>query len=65
MKEGAQESMTTRKAGGLDFTAIGGKGGARSDPIVGNNAVEPGAKSRRGGIWKTPSYEPSVFMISV
>jgi hypothetical protein len=28
------ESTTTRKAGGLDFTAIGGKGGARSAPIV-------------------------------
>ena len=34
------ESTTTRKAGGLDFTAIGGKGGARSAPIVENNAVE-------------------------
>jgi hypothetical protein len=33
----------------LDFTAIGGKGGARRAPIVENNAVE----SRRGGIWKT------------
>jgi hypothetical protein len=28
-------STTTRKAGGLDFTAIGGRGGARSAPIVG------------------------------
>jgi len=38
------ESTTTRTAGGLDFTAIGGKRqGARSDPIVENNAVEPGA----------------------
>jgi hypothetical protein len=33
------ESTTTRKAGGLDFTAIGGKGGAPLAPIVENNAV--------------------------
>ncbi|MGD9044786.1 MAG: hypothetical protein PVG06_13790 [Desulfobacterales bacterium] len=44
------ESITTRKAVGLDFTAIGGKGGARSAPIVENNAVEPGAKHP---VWKT------------
>ena len=44
------ESTTTRKAGGLDFTAIGGKGGARKAPIVENNAVEPGAKHP---VWKT------------
>jgi hypothetical protein len=46
-------STTARKAGGLDFIAIGGKGGAQSAPIVENNAVKPGAQSRHGGIWKT------------
>jgi hypothetical protein len=39
------ESTTTRRAGGLDFTAKGGKRqGARSAPIVENTAV-----------WKTHS----------
>ena len=37
-------STTTHKAGGLDFTAIGGKGGARSAPIV--------------AVWKTQSSRP-------
>jgi hypothetical protein len=45
------ESTTTRIAGALDFTAIGGKRqGARSAPIVENNAVKPGAKNP---VWKT------------
>ncbi|MCP4711140.1 MAG: hypothetical protein GY869_21175 [Planctomycetes bacterium] len=40
------ESTTTRAAGGLDFAAIGGKGGARSAPIV------------AGGIgWAAPGSE--------
>jgi hypothetical protein len=33
--EKKMKSTTIRKAGGLDYTAIGGKGGARSAPIVG------------------------------
>ena len=41
------ESTTTRKAGGLDFTAIGGKRQGREVPQ--SLRVE----SRRGGIWKT------------
>jgi hypothetical protein len=45
------ESTTTRAAGGLDFTAIGGKRQGREvSPIVENNAVEPGAKNP---VWKT------------
>ena len=38
------ESTTTCVAGGLDFTAIGGKGGARNAPIV--------------AVWKTLSARP-------
>jgi hypothetical protein len=38
----SMESTTTRAAGGLDFTAIGGKRQGREvSPIVENNAVEP------------------------
>ena len=47
------ESTTTRKAGGLDFTAIGGKRHGREVPqSLKNNAVEPGAKHP---VWKTQS----------
>jgi excinuclease ABC subunit A len=50
---GVAESTTTRSAGGLDFTAIGGKRQGREVPqIVENNAVEPGAKHP---VWKTQS----------
>jgi hypothetical protein len=45
------ESTTTRTAGGLDFTAISGKRQGREVPQ--SLRVEPGAKSRHGGIWKT------------
>jgi len=34
LQDTRNESTTTRTAGGLDFTALGGKGGARSAPIV-------------------------------
>jgi putative N6-adenine-specific DNA methylase len=47
------ESTTTRKAGGSDFTAIGGKRQGREvPPSLKNNAVEPGAKH---AVWKTQS----------
>ncbi|MBW2412322.1 MAG: hypothetical protein JRF72_21185 [Deltaproteobacteria bacterium] len=42
------ESTTTRKAGGLDFTAVGGKRQGREVPQ--SLRVEPGATSRPGGI---------------
>jgi molybdate transport system ATP-binding protein len=49
------ESTTTRKAGGLDFTAIGGKKqGSEAPQIVENNAVEPGANHP---VWKTQSAD--------
>ncbi|MGD8881889.1 MAG: hypothetical protein PVI82_08360 [Desulfobacterales bacterium] len=44
------ESTTTRKAGGLDFTAIGGKRQGRKVPQ--SLRVEPGAKHP---VWKTQS----------
>ena len=44
------ESTTTRKAGGLDFTAIGGKRQGREAPQ--SLRVEPGAKHP---VWKTQS----------
>jgi hypothetical protein len=47
------ESTTSRKAGGLDYTAIGGKRQGREvPPIVENNAVEPSAKHP---VWKPQS----------
>ena len=47
------ESTTTRKAGGLDFTAIGGKRQGREvPPIVENNAAEAGAEHP---VWKAQS----------
>ena len=47
------ESTTTRKAGGLDFTAYGGKIQGREVPqIVENNAAEPGAEHP---VWKAQS----------
>ena len=49
------ESTTARKAGGLDFTAAGGKRQGREVPQ--SLRVEAGAKPRRGGIWKTQSYQ--------
>jgi len=42
------ESTTTRKAGGLDFTALGGKRQGREVPQ--SLRVEPGAKHP---VWKT------------
>ena len=49
--------MTTRIAGGLDFSANGGKRHAvRSAPIVENNAVKPGAKHP---VWNTRFFKPS------
>jgi len=44
------ESTTTRTAGGLDFTAIGGKRQGREVPQ--SLRVEPGAKHP---VWKTQS----------
>jgi len=44
------ESTTTRLAGGLDFTAIGGKRQGREVPQ--SLRVEPGAKHP---VWKTQS----------
>ena len=51
------ESTTTRKAGGLDFTAIGGKKQGREAPQ--SLRVEPGAKYP---VWKTqlPVYRDSL-----
>jgi len=49
-----EESTTTRKAGGLDFTAIGGK--RQGCEVPRSLRAEPGAKSRRGGIWKAQSH---------
>jgi hypothetical protein len=47
----SHESTATRTAGGLDFTALGGKRQGREVPqIVENNAVKPGAKHP---VWKT------------
>jgi len=47
------ESTTTRQAGGLGFTAIGGKRqGSEAPQSLKNNAVEPGAKHP---VWKTQS----------
>jgi hypothetical protein len=54
---GGPESTTTRKAGGLGFTAIGGKRQGHEVPqIVENNAVKPGAcqcpyRSMSGMVW--------------
>jgi hypothetical protein len=42
------ESTTTRKAGGLDFTAIGGK--RQGHEVPQSLRVEPGAKNP---VWKT------------
>jgi soluble lytic murein transglycosylase-like protein len=53
------ESRTTRTAGGLDFTAIGGKRQGREVPQ--SLPVEPDAKSRRGGIWKTQLTEHQII----
>ena len=54
----ASESTTTRKAGGLDFTAIGGKKQGREVPqIVENNAAESGAKHP---VWKAQPVGPNV-----
>ncbi|MGD9043633.1 MAG: hypothetical protein PVG06_07970 [Desulfobacterales bacterium] len=50
------KSTTTRKAGGLDFTATGGNGGAQSAAIVENNAVKPGAQHRHAGIEKPKNH---------
>jgi len=47
------ESTTTRKAGGLDFSVISGKRQGREAPQ--SLRGEPGAKSRRGVIWKIQS----------
>ena len=47
------ESTTTRKAGGLDFTAIGGKRQGREVPQ--SLRVKPGAKHP---VWKTQSRNP-------
>jgi hypothetical protein len=50
------ESTTTRKAGGLDFTAIGGKRQGREvPPIVENNAVETVDSRAKYPVWKTQS----------
>jgi len=50
------ESTTTRKAGGLDFTAVGGKRQGREVPQ--SLRVE----SRLGGIWKTQSSPAALFL---
>jgi uncharacterized membrane protein YraQ (UPF0718 family) len=50
------ESTTTRKAGGLDFTAIGGKRQGREVPqIFENNAVETVDSRAKHPVWKTQS----------
>jgi hypothetical protein len=56
------ESTTTRIAGGLDFTAIGGKGVGRSAPIVEKNAAEAGAKHPA---WKAQLTLSPYFKLSV
>jgi hypothetical protein len=53
------ESTTTRTAGGLDFTAIGGKRQGREVPQ--SLPVKPDAKFRLGGIWKTQLTEHQII----
>jgi excinuclease ABC subunit C len=56
----ASESTTTRKAGGLDFTAIGAKRQGREVPqSLKTTRVEPGAKHP---VWKTQSI-PDLLMV--
>jgi len=50
------ESTTTRKAGGLDFTAIGGKRQGREVPQ--SLRVEPGASHP---VWKTQSSSTNLI----
>ena len=51
------ESTTTRKAGGLEFTAFGGKRQGREVPqIVENNAVETVDSRAKHPVWKTQSF---------
>jgi len=49
------EPTTTRTAGGLDFTAIGGKRQGREVPQ--SLRVKPGAKHP---VWKTQKKEPGM-----
>jgi len=51
------EPTTPRKAGGLDFTAIGGKRQGREVPQ--SLRVEPGAKHP---VWKTQSARPQIYL---
>jgi lipopolysaccharide export system protein LptA len=54
----ASESTTTRKAGGLDFTARGGKKQGREVPqSLKNNAAESGAKHP---VWNAQRIGPNV-----
>jgi hypothetical protein len=57
--EDLSESTTTRIAGGLDFTAIGGKRQQREVPQ--SLRVKPGAKHP---VWKTQSIESSIIRTS-
>jgi lipopolysaccharide transport protein LptA len=55
---GASESTTTGKAGGLDFTVIGGKRQARE--VLQSLRAESSAKSHLGGIWIAQTVGPKV-----
>ena len=56
-------STTTRKAGGLDFTAIGGKRQGQEVPqSLKTNAVEPGAKHP---VWKTQLRAPAEVLVAL
>jgi hypothetical protein len=51
----SRESTTTGLAGGVGFTAKGVE--KQGHEVPRSLRVKPGAKSRRGGIWKTQSKE--------
>ena len=56
------ESTTTRTADGSDFSSIGRKRQGREVPAsLRVETVEPGAKSRRGGIWKTQLTQQQII----
>ena len=65
----ATEPSTICTAGGLDLTAIGGKGGVQSTPIVVGNTVEPRTHAIvyslvEHPVWKTQS-KPDHSLISI
>ena len=53
-------STTTRKAGGLDFTAIGGK--RQGQEVTQSLRVEPGAKHP---VWKTQLRAPAEVLVAL